>query len=111
MWVSNTHRVNSNTSSTNYTFQTFNLTDPDEFANFQDNGAYTNAGIEIIMAAAIQAAQLLNVTPGVEWADVGNHIDVPINPQSEIILEYTGFNGTTPVKQGWFLTLFEKSNE
>src|SRR2546423_3279096 len=59
MWVSNTHRVNSNTSS-DYTFQTFNLTDPDEFANFRNNGAFTNAGIKVIMAAAILAAHGAN---------------------------------------------------
>lgn len=102
MWVSNTHRINSN-SSPAYTFQTFNLTDPDEYANFQNNGAFTNAGIRIIMTAAIQAAQALNLTPTAEWADVGDHIDVPSDPNSGIILEYTGFNGTTPVKQGVFL--------
>jgi trehalose/maltose hydrolase-like predicted phosphorylase len=106
MWVSNTHRVNSNTSTTDYTFQTFNLTDPDEFANFQNNGAFTNAGIKVIMTAAIQAAQALNLTPTAEWADVGDHIDVPVDPNSGIILEYTGFNGTTPVKQGLLFSTF-----
>jgi trehalose/maltose hydrolase-like predicted phosphorylase len=101
MWVSNTHRVNStNSTSGNYTFQTFNLTDPDEYANFQNNGAFTNAGIKIILAAAVQAAQYLNVTPSNEWVDVGDHIDVPVDPESGIILEYDGFNGTTAVKQG-----------
>jgi trehalose/maltose hydrolase-like predicted phosphorylase len=76
------------------------LTDPDEFANFRNNGAFTNAGIEVIMAAAVQAAQLLNITPNAAWVDIGDHIDVPVDPTSGIILEYTGFNGTTPVKQG-----------
>ena len=99
MWVSNTHKVQSNTSDT-YTYQTFNLTDPDEFANFKNNGAFTNAGIKVIMAAAVQAAQLLNVTPSTAWVDVGDHIDIPIDPESGIILEYDGFHGSTPVKQG-----------
>ena len=99
MWVSNVHRINSNTSS-GYEYQTFNLTDPDEYANFRNNGAFTNAGIKVIMAAAVQAAQALNVTPNSSWVDVGDNIDVPVDPTSGIILEYTGFNGTTPVKQG-----------
>ena len=99
MWVSLAKRVNSNTSS-DYTYQTFNLTDPDEFANQRDNGAFTNAGIKVIMAAAVQAAQILGVTPNGSWVDVGDHIEVPIDPTSNIILEYTGFNGSTPVKQG-----------
>lgn len=76
------------------------MTDPDEFANFQNNGAFTNAGIKIIMAAAVEAAQVLNVTPSSTWVDVGDHIDIPVDPTSGIILEYTGFDGTTPVKQG-----------
>jgi trehalose/maltose hydrolase-like predicted phosphorylase len=99
MWASLAVRVNSNTSS-NYTYQTFNLTDPDEYANQRDNGAFTNAGIKVIMAAAVQAAQILGVTPNSSWVDVGDNIDVPIDPTSNIILEYTGFNGSTPVKQG-----------
>jgi trehalose/maltose hydrolase-like predicted phosphorylase len=99
MWASLAVRVNSNTSS-NYTFQTFNLTDPDEYANQRDNGAFTNAGIKVIMAAAVQAAQILGVMPNSSWVDVGDNIDVPIDPTSNIILEYTGFNGSTPVKQG-----------
>jgi trehalose/maltose hydrolase-like predicted phosphorylase len=99
MWVSNTHKVYSNSSGA-YTYQTFNLTDPDEFANFQNNGAFTNAGIQVIMAAAVEAAQVLNVTPSSAWVDVGDNIDVPVDPTSGIILEYTGFDGTTPVKQG-----------
>lgn len=100
MWVSNTHRVVTNNSTGSYDYQTFNLTDPDEYANFQNNGAYTNAGIQIIMTAAIQAAQEFGVTPNSSWVDVGDNIDVPTDPTSGIILEYTGFNGSTPVKQG-----------
>lgn len=101
MWTSLVKRVNSNTSSA-YTYQTFNLTDPDEYANMRDNGAFTNAGIKIIMAAAVQAAQILGVAPNSSWVDVGDNIDIPIDPTSDIILEYTGFNGSTPVKQGIF---------
>jgi trehalose/maltose hydrolase-like predicted phosphorylase len=98
MWVSNVYRVDSNTSDA-YTYQTFNLTDPDEFANNENNGAYTNAGIKVIMAAALSAAQILDVPVNASWVDVGDNIDVPVDPTSGIILEYTGFNGTTPVKQ------------
>jgi trehalose/maltose hydrolase-like predicted phosphorylase len=100
MWVSNVHKVSDNTTNGAYTYQIFNMTDPDEFANFQNNGAFTSAGVRIIMLAAVQAAQLLNVTPSAAWIDVGDNTDVPQDPNSGIILEYTGFNGTTPVKQG-----------
>ena len=86
--------------SNTYDYETFNLTDPDEYANFRDNGAYTNAGIKMIMAAAIQAADILNIKAPSEWRDIMNNIDIPEDPASGIILEYTGFNATTFVKQG-----------
>jgi trehalose/maltose hydrolase-like predicted phosphorylase len=76
------------------------LTDPDEYANFKDNGAFTNAGIGTIMGAAIKAAEILGVTAPSTWMKVETHIDIPVDPQSGIILEYTGFNGSTGVKQG-----------
>lgn len=98
MWVSNTVKVPDN-SSGGYTYQTFNLTDPDEFANNKDNGAYTNAGIKVVMAAAIQAAEILGLNASVEWFDVGDNLEVPVAP-SGITLEYRGFNGTVAVKQG-----------
>jgi trehalose/maltose hydrolase-like predicted phosphorylase len=99
MWVSNTYNVSASTSGT-YTIQTHNLTDPDEYANFKDNGAFTNAGIGTIMGAAIKAAEILGVTAPSTWMKVETHIDIPVDPQSGIILEYTGFNGSTGVKQG-----------
>jgi trehalose/maltose hydrolase-like predicted phosphorylase len=99
MWESNTRRIQSNISD-NYDYETFNLTDPDEYANFRNNGAYTNAGIKMVMSAAIQAADILNVTAPSKWSDIANNIDVPEDPDSGIVLEYTGFNATTIVKQG-----------
>jgi trehalose/maltose hydrolase-like predicted phosphorylase len=99
MWVSNTVKVPSNASD-GYTFQTFNLTDPDEYANFQNNGAYTNAGIKIVMKIAVQASQSLDFMPTSEWVDVGDNIYLPVDPSSGITLEYDGFKGSIPVKQG-----------
>jgi len=74
MWVSHMVKVPSNTSSDGYTFQAFNLTDPDEYANDQNNGAYTNAGIKVVMTIAVQTVQALNMTPSNEWVDVGDTI-------------------------------------
>jgi trehalose/maltose hydrolase-like predicted phosphorylase len=99
MWVSNTQRIPFNTSDT-YLYETFNMTDPDEWANFRNNGAYTNAGIKVVMAAAIEAARALNETIPIEWTDIMNNINIPEDSKSGIILEYTGFNATTIIKQG-----------
>jgi trehalose/maltose hydrolase-like predicted phosphorylase len=100
MWVSKLQKVIENTSNGAYTYELFNMTDPDEYANFQNNGAYTDAGVRLIMAAAVDAAMVLNVSYPSAWVDVGDNTDVPVDPTSGIILEYTGFNGSTPVKQG-----------
>jgi len=99
MWVSNTRRIRFNASDV-YLYETFNMTDPDEYANFRNNGAYTNAGIKVVIAAAIEAAHVLNETVRIEWTDIMNKIDIPEDPKSGIVLEYTGFNATTIVKQG-----------
>ena len=99
MWVNKTRKVVSNVTET-YTYQTFNLTDPDEYANFQNNGAFTNAGIKVIMAATVQAAMEANEAIDPQWIDVGDHIEIPTDSAAGIILEYSGFNGSTPVKQG-----------
>jgi len=100
MWVSNVHKVSQNTSDGAYTYQVWNMTDPDEFANFKNNGAFTSAGVRIVMLAALQASRVLNVTPSADWVDVGDNTLVPVDPTSGIVLEYSGFNGTTGVKQG-----------
>ena len=99
MWVSNTQRIPFTTSDT-YLYETFNMTDPDEYANFRNNGAYTNAGIKVVMAAAVEAAHTLNETIPIEWTDIMNNVNIPEDSKSGIILEYTGFNANTIIKQG-----------
>jgi trehalose/maltose hydrolase-like predicted phosphorylase len=85
--------------STTDMYFTLNETDPDEFANFVNDAAYTNAGISVILKNAIALAQVLNVTVPSNWTDIANKITVLTDPSSGIILEYDGFNGTTSVKQ------------
>ncbi|KAF9019821.1 glycoside hydrolase family 65 protein [Rhodocollybia butyracea] len=85
--------------STSDTYFTLNETDPDEFANFVNDAAYTNAGISVILNKAIALADVLGVTVPSNWSDIANKIAVLSDPTSGVTLEYGAFNGTTSVKQ------------
>lgn len=84
-------------------YETLNLTDPDEYANFQNNGAFTNAGVTTIMLEALKMAdQLGKSTESINaqnWSSIANNLTLLRAPDSNIILEYEGFNATVDVKQ------------
>ncbi|MCO5591468.1 hypothetical protein L7F22_045451 [Adiantum nelumboides] len=82
-------------------FHTTNLTDPDEYANHVDDGAFTNAGIAIAMTDAIDAARILGRSEQVpsNWSDIADRIAVLRDNSSNIILEFDGFDGAVIVKQ------------
>ncbi|KAE9402984.1 family 65 glycoside hydrolase [Gymnopus androsaceus JB14] len=84
---------------TSDSYNTLNETDPDEFANFVNDAAYTNAGISVILKNAVALAEVLGVVVPSNWTDIANKITVLSDPSSGIILEYDGFNGSTSVKQ------------
>ncbi|KAF8923627.1 alpha,alpha-trehalase ath1 [Dissophora ornata] len=76
-------------------------TDPDEYANFRDNGAFTNAGAAVTIRNSIQAASILGISDKVpsNWSDIADNIAILYEQSSNIVLEYQGFNASTPVKQ------------
>lgn len=80
-------------------YWTFNLTDPDEYANHINNGAYTNAGIAQIMSWTTQAAEILGEQPDPKWMDIANNIYVPRDPSLNLVLEYATMNNSVEVKQ------------
>ncbi|KAM0746041.1 hypothetical protein T439DRAFT_369600 [Meredithblackwellia eburnea MCA 4105] len=80
-------------------YNTYNETDPDEYANFKNNAAYTNAGIQVILELAVELAKQIEVTPPSNWTSIARNITILDDPASNIVLEYDGFNGTTEVKQ------------
>jgi hypothetical protein len=50
---------------------------------------------------SIQAASILgesNDVPG-NWSDIASNIEILYEPSSDVVLEYQGFNASTPVKQ------------
>ncbi|KAF9537039.1 alpha,alpha-trehalase ath1 [Mortierella hygrophila] len=82
-------------------FTTKNETDPDEYANFKDNAAFTNAGASVTLRNSIEAAKILGIsslTPS-NWSDIADNIAILYDNSSNIVLEYDGFNAATPVKQ------------
>lgn len=90
--------VNFNDSLNKYT--TSNLTDPDEYANHVDNGAYTNAGIALVMRwAQVIGGHLGKVVPQL-FQDIEQNIFLPTaNNSQNITLEYSGMNSSVGIKQ------------
>lgn len=79
-------------------YETKNMTDPDEFANFVDNGAFTNAGIKTLLKWATDVGTYLKYDVDSKWAEVSEHMFIPIS-QANITLEYTGMNASVEIKQ------------
>lgn len=79
-------------------YETHNLTDPDEFANHISNGAFTNAGIKMLLKWATEIGLHLEEDIDEKWIDVSQKICIPKAP-SNITLEYSGMNSSVESKQ------------
>lgn len=79
-------------------FVTKNLTDPDEYANHIDNGAFTNAGIDSLLKVTLMVANHLNEPINPKWVQVFNNIYIPRSDYN-ITLEYSNMNGSALIKQ------------
>ncbi|PKX99836.1 glycoside hydrolase family 65 protein [Aspergillus campestris IBT 28561] len=81
-------------------YETILLGEPDEFAYFKDNGAFTNAGIAQLLGEwAPTAARLLNQSVPKNWSQIVQNIEMPLNDQKDITLGFTGMPGDWVVKQ------------
>lgn len=79
-------------------YETYNLTDPDEFANHINNGAFTNAGIKTLLKWATDIGNHLREDVDDKWMDISHNIHIP-RSTSNITLEYTGMNNSVEIKQ------------
>ncbi|SMN18225.1 similar to Saccharomyces cerevisiae YPR026W ATH1 Acid trehalase required for utilization of extracellular trehalose [Maudiozyma saulgeensis] len=79
-------------------YETLNTTDPDEYANHVDNGAYTNTGIKTLMKWATDIGTHLNESVDSKWMVISNNMVIP-RAESGITLEYTGMNSSVEIKQ------------
>ncbi|RDW79799.1 putative ATH1 acid trehalase [Coleophoma cylindrospora] len=74
-----------------------NMTDPDEYANNIDNGAFTIASAAVLLAQANSLLSAKGQAINQTWVTQQN-IEFPKAPSS-ITLEYTGMNNSAAVKQ------------
>lgn len=86
-------------SSTSSCYYTYNLTDPDEYANHINNGAYTNAGIVQLLKWATTASEIIGEAADPLWKDIINNIYIPQQENIDITLEYSNMNSSVSVKQ------------
>lgn len=81
-------------------YTTLNLTDPDEYANHVDNGAYTNSGIALVMRWAQMIGDHLGIDVPQIYQDIEQNIYLPTaNNSQSITLEYSGMNSSVGIKQ------------
>lgn len=79
-------------------YETYNLTDPDEFANHVNNGAFTNAGIKTMLKWATDIGYHLREAVNPKWIEISKKIYIP-RSCSNITLEYSGMNSSVEIKQ------------
>ncbi|SCU83630.1 LAFA_0D04720g1_1 [Lachancea sp. 'fantastica'] len=79
-------------------YETHNMTDPDEYANFVDNGAFTNAGIKTLLKWATDIGNHLKEDVDPKWKEVQKKVLIPI-ADSDITLEYSNMNSSVEIKQ------------
>jgi trehalose/maltose hydrolase-like predicted phosphorylase len=76
-----------------------NATDPDEYANHVDNPGFTMVLIQTHLQRANILRQRFGLPSNDTWAERASKINIPVNQQVNIILEYTTMNGSISVKQ------------
>ncbi|KAF2167961.1 carbohydrate-binding module family 32 protein [Zasmidium cellare ATCC 36951] len=80
-------------------YELYNGTDPDEYANFQNNVGFTM----VLMSSHLNSTNDLRERFGMEanatWTNISSHITIPVNNDANIILEYATQNGSITVKQ------------
>ncbi|EMC93096.1 carbohydrate-binding module family 32 protein [Baudoinia panamericana UAMH 10762] len=80
-------------------YQLLNGTDPDEYANFQTDIGYTMALIQTHVNTANVLRQRFGMEPNMNWSSIASQINIPIDYDANLILEYATQNNTISVKQ------------
>lgn len=72
----------------------------DELAYNINNGAYTNAGIKLLLGDWVPAAaNVLGIVPPPNWTTIAEKIKIPYDKGQNVITEYDGMDGLVHVKQ------------
>ena len=75
------------------------MTDPDEYANNVDNGAFTMALIQWTLRTANFFNGLYGLPQNATWDQQSSAIEIPLDEDADITLEYSGMAGSISVKQ------------
>ncbi|KAL8829241.1 MAG: hypothetical protein Q9170_006262 [Blastenia crenularia] len=81
------------------TYALTNMTDPDEYANHEDNGGFTMPLIADTLMYANMFRGLFGISPNSTFDEQASNIYISRNTDAGIIDEYTGMNGSISVKQ------------
>ena len=71
---------------------------PDEYEDHIDNDAYTNAGAQLALRIAVQAAGIIGQPADPAWTKVADGLKVPVDASLDIHPEFDGYAGQT-IKQ------------
>ncbi|KAI9703512.1 MAG: hypothetical protein M1820_005816 [Bogoriella megaspora] len=80
-------------------YQINNATDPDEYANNVDVPGFTMPLVKLHLTNANSFRQQFGLQINQTWEDQISKIDIPVDSQADIILEYSTMNGSIAVKQ------------
>lgn len=80
-------------------FELRNMTDPDEFANAIDNGAFTMPLIADTITNANMFRAKFGIEPEKSWQNQADNVVISRDEEAGITLEYTGMNASINVKQ------------
>ncbi|CAO2647938.1 Nn.00g088600.m01.CDS01 [Neocucurbitaria sp. VM-36] len=84
---------------TSGTYELWNATDPDEYANQVNNIGFTTALIQRHFIETNEYNAWFGLGQNATWAERSGQMRLPINENAGIIVEYTGMNGSVEVKQ------------
>jgi Glycosyl hydrolase family 65 central catalytic domain len=76
-----------------------NATDPDEFANQVDNAAFTQALISHTLDTTNFFRSMFNQPVNDTWTSQAQNVFIGRDKEANILLEFSGMNGTVDVKQ------------
>jgi trehalose/maltose hydrolase-like predicted phosphorylase len=80
-------------------YDLLNATDPDEYADNVDNPGFTMVLIQNHLETANTLRQRFGLSPNTTWSERAAKINIPVNQEAGIILEYSTMNGSISVKQ------------
>jgi trehalose/maltose hydrolase-like predicted phosphorylase len=85
--------------STSGLYDLHNATDPDEYANFVDNAGFTMVLIKNHLERANILRKRFGLPLNETWSDRASKINIPVDTDANLILEYSAMNGSVLVKQ------------